>query len=179
MTNNDTVPVPEPNPADSGVTAPLPGQVPPAADPAGATVPLSPAARPAGPPVMGMPPTMPPGAHHTGLRHSASAGAIAAMVIGTLLFGLLGFAAGWTIRGVATRVNNRGFMMGQGYGQGFGGAPGSGYGRGQGMGRRGMMGGQGYGGSWGPSGPHGYGLPNGLNGGQGQVNPSVPATPNQ
>lgn len=115
MTDFDTTPAPDA--AATTPTAPLP--------------PIAETPVPAAGPV-----TSPP-------KHHASEGAIAVMVIGTLLFALLAFGAGWLARGAVTRlqVQRAGIMMRGGYGSfGYGapgsgapgaGAPGSGYGYGR------------------------------------------------
>ena len=134
MTNTPSNP--EPTPAEAP-TAPLPPiDVPPAAQ--------------APPPHAWAMPGQPPVGPHASRR--ASEGAIVAMVVGSLLFAVLAFGAGWTARGVAQRVQlaHSGAMMGQqfGGGQGFSGGPGAqgfggGSGRGfrHGLGLRGRMGG--------------------------------------
>jgi hypothetical protein len=137
----DTPSNPEPAPAEAP-TAPLP------------PVDVPPAATQAPTPTWTVPGESPMGPH---APHRASEGAIAAMVIGSLLFAMLAFGAGWTVRGVAQRVQfaHGSAMMGQpfGGGQGFSGGPGSyggpgaqGFGRGSGrgfhhgLGLRGRMG---------------------------------------
>jgi hypothetical protein len=132
---------PEPTPAETP-TAPLPPiDVPPAVE---TTAPI-PAPAPDAWPVPGDPPI---GLH---APRRASEGAIAAMVIGSLLFAMLAFGAGWTARGIAQRVQlaHGGAMMSQqfGGGQGFSGRPGAqGFGQGysresrRGFGQRGRMG---------------------------------------
>ena len=153
----DTNQTPEPTP-----TAPLPAT--PQAEPVAYAAPAADAAAP-------MPGATPP-AHQHGVHvaHRASEGAIVAMIVGALLFGLLSFGIGWTARGAATRFQSqRAGMMGQGYGQDFNSIPGH-----QGLGgRRGMMRGQGNGGSG--QGSQGYGSGQGGQGyGQGNPGGNVP-----
>jgi hypothetical protein len=143
-------------PAEANYYAPAPGAVPQATAPAPAHV------------------------HGVHVKHGVSEGAIAAMVIGTLLFGLIGFAFGWQARSAAQRFGaGGGSMMGYvhqgvpGYGQGgqdygYGQDPSQGYGYGQG--------GQGYGQGQGQG--YGYGSGGGMHrrGGVGLSAPA-PTTP--
>jgi hypothetical protein len=145
----DTNQTPEPTAAETP-TAPLPTAPEPA--PAYNTAP------PAAAPPFGAEPPL----HHHGMHvpHRVSEGAIAAMVIGTLLLAVLAFGIGWAARGAATRFQDqRAGIAGQGYGQSFGNIPGH-----QGLGR-GMMRGQGYGRG---NGGQGYGYGQGGTGQQGQ-----------
>ncbi|HEY5541403.1 MAG TPA: hypothetical protein VIL41_08120 [Coriobacteriia bacterium] len=151
----DTNQTPEPTPAETP-TAPLP--MAPETAPVTNVVPPAHAEQPA-----------PPAPHHHGVHvpHKVSEGAIAAMVIGAVLFAMLSFGLGWTARGVALRFEaQRAGMMGQAYGRGFGGvqgAPGFGQrrggmmrGYGQGRGQNPSNGWQGV-----PNGAPGYSAPNG------------------
>jgi hypothetical protein len=115
----DTNETPQANPAEMPTT-PLPTS-PEAAPAADAIPPTDPTAPlyPAQPQYAAQPPTAP----HHGLHvaHKVSEGAIAVMVIGALLFGILAFGAGWTARSISSRFQTqRGAMMGQGYGVGQG-----------------------------------------------------------
>jgi hypothetical protein len=165
----DTNKTPEPTPAETP-TAPLPPMH--EAAPAPAAVPTAQAT----PPYAEYP--VAPAPHH-GLHvpHQVSEGAIAAMVIGAVLFAMLSFGVGWTARSVAFGFQaQRAGMMGQGYGRGFGDAQGE---RGFRHGRRGMMGGfrDGGGQGW----DQGQGQGNGWQGvpqgqGYGAPDDSLPAT---
>ena len=169
----DTNQTPETNPAETP-TAPLP------------TAPEA-AAFPDAVPVTDTNPPLyaehPPVTHHgVHVPHQVSEGAIAAMVIGALLFAALAFGVGWTARGAVARFQvQRAGMMGQGYGQGYGTLPPGHPNIGGGREGRGMMRGQGYGQQgqgWGQYGGPGTG--NRRSGGwQSVPDQSAPATGTQ
>jgi hypothetical protein len=96
-------------------------------------------------------------AHDAHTKYHASAGAVAIMVIGALLFAALAFGAGWATRSAVLRaqLTRGGAMMGGQFGQGLGGGQGYGQGGGQGYGQ-GNGSGQGYG-SGGQGYRHGFG----------------------
>ena len=156
----DTPDTPPTNPAENP-TAPLP---PPGTyDTAPVAPPVAAAAAPYTPPLR---PT-----HGPHIPHRASDGAIAAMVIGALLFAALAFGLGWMARGVALRVQlaRGGVMMGRQFDQSPGGGQGYGQGDGQGYGQGDGQWGQGNGsGSSGQGYGQGYGYRH-LHGGPGMM----------